>query len=44
MLIAAKLEIVPGVPVPNPGTIRGAGTIKAAPLLHLDRLTEPAWL
>src|SRR5687768_16929592 len=35
MLIATKLEIVPGVPVPNPGTIRGAGTIKAAPLLHL---------
>jgi hypothetical protein len=26
MLIAAKLEIVPGVTVPEPGTINGPGT------------------
>jgi hypothetical protein len=35
MQLAAKLETVPGLTVPDPARLRGAGTIKAAPLLQL---------
>jgi hypothetical protein len=36
MQLAPKLEIVPGVTVPEVGTIRGAGTIKPAEMLGFE--------